>query len=68
MTIAARHAEAAIVLLEPGMLIAGDWVTKTNAGTMDRIDPSTNELLSSFPVAGAGAKPVRGHAACSTMP
>jgi aldehyde dehydrogenase (NAD+) len=53
MTIAARHAEAAIVLPEPGMLIAGDWVTKTNAGTMDRIDPSTNELLSSFPVAGA---------------
>jgi aldehyde dehydrogenase (NAD+) len=52
MTIATRHSEAAVALPEPGMLIAGDWVTKTNAGTLDRIDPTTNELLSSFPVAG----------------
>src|SRR5882757_79818 len=51
MTIATRHAEAAVVLPEPGMLIAGDWVTKTTAGTMDRIDPSTNVLLSTFPIA-----------------
>lgn len=52
MTIATRHAQAAVVLPEPGMLIAGDWVTKTSAGSMDRIDPTTNELLSSFPIAG----------------
>jgi aldehyde dehydrogenase (NAD+) len=52
MTIATRHALAAAALPEPGMLIAGDWVTKTHAGTMDRIDPSTNELLSAFPIAG----------------
>jgi aldehyde dehydrogenase (NAD+) len=52
MTIATRHAEAAVALPEPGMLIGGDWVTKTDAGTLDRIDPTTNELLSSFPVAG----------------
>jgi len=52
MTIATRHTEAAAVLPEPGMLIDGAWVTKTSAGTMDRIDPTTNELLSSFPVAG----------------
>ena len=52
MTIAERHADAAVALPEPGMLIAGDWITKTHAGTMDRIDPSTNELLRSFPVAG----------------
>jgi aldehyde dehydrogenase (NAD+) len=52
MTIATRHAEAAVVLPEPGMLIDGAWVTKTSAGTMDRVDPATNQVLTSFPVAG----------------
>jgi len=53
VTIASRHAEAALALPEPGMLIDGEWVTKTRAGTMDRIDPSTNTVLRSFPVADA---------------
>jgi len=60
MTIATRHAEAAAVLPEPGMLIGGAWVTKTSAGTMDRVDPATNELLRSFPRRRPGGRGPRG--------
>jgi aldehyde dehydrogenase (NAD+) len=52
MSIAARHSEATKSLPEPGLLIGGNWITKTSAGTMDRIDPSTGSVLSPFPVAG----------------
>jgi len=68
MTIATRHAEAAAVLPEPGMLIGGDWVTKTSTGTMDRVDPATNEFLRAFPVAGQEDVDRAVHAARSAFP
>src|SRR4051795_3782768 len=43
---------AADVLPEPALHIAGSAVTSTQRGAMDRIDPTTGQLLSSFPIAG----------------
>lgn len=40
------------VLPEPALYIAGSPVTKTDRGTMDRLDPTTGELLAPFPLAG----------------
>jgi aldehyde dehydrogenase (NAD+) len=52
MSILTSHHEASKALPEPGLLIGGEWITSTSAGTMDRIDPSTGGVLSPFPIAG----------------
>ncbi|KJL42336.1 aldehyde dehydrogenase family protein [Microbacterium trichothecenolyticum] len=40
------------VLPEPSLHIAGSTVTRTQRGTLDRIDPTTGALLATFPLAG----------------
>jgi aldehyde dehydrogenase (NAD+) len=53
MTIASDHAAlASSVLPEPALFIGGDRVTKTSAGAMDRVNPTTGQVLGQFPVAG----------------
>jgi aldehyde dehydrogenase (NAD+) len=47
-----HQAVAAEVLPEPSLHIAGSTVTSTDRGTMDRIDPTTGQVLASFPIAG----------------
>jgi aldehyde dehydrogenase (NAD+) len=43
---------AANVFPEPALHIGGSAVTSTSRGTLDRIDPTTGNLLAAFPVAG----------------
>jgi aldehyde dehydrogenase (NAD+) len=43
---------AAEVLPEPALHIGGTAVKTTDRGTMDRIDPTTGQILAPFPVAG----------------
>jgi aldehyde dehydrogenase (NAD+) len=53
MTIAQDHAALAdSVLPEPALFIGGERVTKTSAGSMDRVNPTTGQVLAQFPVAG----------------
>src|SRR5438132_5264248 len=47
-----HRAVAAKVLPEPSLHIAGSTVISTDRGTMDRIDPTTGQLLAPFPLAG----------------
>jgi aldehyde dehydrogenase (NAD+) len=51
-TLELHQAVAAEVLPEPSLHIAGSAVTGTNRGTLDRIDPTTGQLLAPFPIAG----------------
>jgi aldehyde dehydrogenase (NAD+) len=46
------HDSARKVLPEPGLFIGGERVTTSTAGTMERVDPTTGEVLGEFPVAG----------------
>lgn len=39
-------------LLPTGLLIDGDWVRDTSAGSMDHVNPATGAVQRSFPVAG----------------
>jgi len=43
---------AAEVLPEPALFVGGSMITSTDRGTLDRIDPTTGQLLSTFPIAG----------------
>jgi aldehyde dehydrogenase (NAD+) len=43
---------AATVLPEPALHIGGTTTTSTDRGTMDRIDPTTGQVLAAFPLAG----------------
>ena len=45
-----HRAVAAKVLPEPSLHIAGSTVISTDRGTMDRIDPTTGQLLAPFPL------------------
>jgi acyl-CoA reductase-like NAD-dependent aldehyde dehydrogenase len=47
------HSEARMHLPEAGLFIGGERVTAGSAGTMERIDPATGEVLGQFPSAGA---------------
>jgi aldehyde dehydrogenase (NAD+) len=47
------HSAARKHLPEAGLFIGGERVTSTSAGTMERVDPATGEVLGQFPVAGA---------------
>jgi aldehyde dehydrogenase (NAD+) len=49
--IKASHEAAAKALPEPALHIGGERVT-TGAATLERLDPSTGEVLGTFPVAG----------------
>jgi aldehyde dehydrogenase (NAD+) len=44
---------ALAALPEPSLLIGDERLTRTSRGTRDRIDPTTGEVLASFPIAGA---------------
>lgn len=43
---------AATVLPKPALHIGGETVGSTSRGSMDHIDPTTGQLLSTFPIAG----------------
>src|SRR3954465_5794131 len=47
------HDTARAILPESGLFIGGDRVTSTSAGTMERVDPTTGEVLGEFPIADA---------------
>jgi aldehyde dehydrogenase (NAD+) len=47
------HAAAHGYLPEAGLFIGGERVSSSSAGTMERIDPATGEVLGQFPAAGA---------------
>jgi aldehyde dehydrogenase (NAD+) len=52
MSLTAVHDDVAKLLPEAGLFIGGERVTGTSAGSMERVDPSTGQVLASFPVAG----------------
>ncbi|WP_433602459.1 aldehyde dehydrogenase family protein [Nocardia sp. CA-135953] len=54
MSIIDSHSKlAARVLPEPALYIGSERVTRTSRGTLDRVDPTTGQVLGSFPVAGS---------------